>query len=284
MRVAVDDPLGRERLVRQHAEDAGAVTLVPLVVARHRLERDGPLVIGDQRAERLAGDRRAGAGVPAAARIEPGGGRPLIEHDDDGRPLLGVGPDRRRLDLLDQVVGVVVAAIDQRVAGAVAARPQRGARRNRALHGDAVHVVALVRLDEIQVADIPARQIRPELIEVEAGRRARRIAKRFVPLTAADRPVAGYEVGSAADALEVDRLVVLGRVERIPAFSTAGRTCRSRRPDCRRDRCDRARGSCCRRRCSAASRVRDSSTRYRPSRSSRLADIAVRRFGLFLML
>ena len=97
------------------------------------------------------------AGFQPQQELKPVVAVAFVEHDDDRHALLRVRPDRRRLDLLDQVVGVDVAAVDVLAAAvAVAGRARRARAVDRARDRRAVHVVALIGLEEVQVADVAA--------------------------------------------------------------------------------------------------------------------------------
>src|SRR5205085_10490216 len=104
--------------------------------------------------------------------------------------LLRVRPNRRSLNLLDQGVGVVVAAENVRSAAAVACIDFGSVRRHRSLNRNAVHIIALVRLQKVHLPDIAARQIVAESINVPI-----RISslEGIVPLTATHSAVAGKE-------------------------------------------------------------------------------------------
>ena len=125
----------------------------------------------------------------------------------------------------DQVVDVVVATCDDGVARAIAraAGPIGGRVR------DAVHVIALVGNDEVQVPDVPARQVGAELVEVVAigdlvGRAALQVA---IPLAAAQRPIAPLELGRAAHVLVGHRRGGAWSCRGRPASGTRGWNSRS---------------------------------------------------------
>src|SRR5471032_574894 len=219
--VAILDAGRRAGLVAQDPEHALAVAAVARGVAVDRFV-DRPAAVGVL-LERV-GDR-AVARIPAAAGVEAGGGVALVEHQHDGDALLAVLPQRRGLDLLHQLVDVVVATGDDGAAGgvgdvvgdraAVAGQHGGGAAGHGALDGDAVHVVALVRHHEVDRADVAAGQVGAQLVVIVVGRDGvvGAVLQVGVPLAAAQRAVAEFELGRAAHVLVGHARMVLGAVQ-----------------------------------------------------------------------
>ena len=173
---------------------------------------------------RVVGWAPAAAGIHDTGTFGVEGGIAFVEHQHDSHALLRVLPQRRSLDALHGEVDIVVAARDDRAArggrhvvghaGAVA-RGARGATRHGARHADAVHVVALVGHQEVQVADIAAGQVGAELVVVvvRGNDVVGTVLQVGVPLAVAHRAVAVLPFGRAAHVLVGHAWVMLGLVQ-----------------------------------------------------------------------